>query len=161
MHEICASRQACKKPSKLAFCSSHSIRVDALFLLLDFSFLLQFSSHKHITVATLVPSSLSLSRWGPIGCFLCYYNSCSTRFFFSTLFENYSKCRICIFEVWPFPSIFVLLKLTCLVTLFDRKLQVFKNLPKWNIFDYFLSTQNVNLARFARTVEWDFFCDFG
>ena len=23
-----------------------------------------------------------------------------------------------------------------------------------------MSTQNVNVARFARTVEWDFFCDF-
>ena len=54
-------------------------------------------------------------------------------------------------------GIFVLfLKLTCLVTLFDRKLQVFKNSPKWTIFGIFnqlLSTQNVNLARFARNVE--------
>ena len=78
-------------------------------------------------------------------------------------FENYSKCRIWIFEFWHFPPIFVLLKLTCLVTLFDRKLQVFKNSPKWTIFGIFnelLSTQNVNVARFARNVEWDFFCDF-
>ena len=30
---------------------------------------------------------------------------------------------------WHFPPIFGLLKLTCLVTLFDRKLQVFKNSP--------------------------------
>ena len=62
-----------------------------------------------------------------------------------------------------FPPIFVLLKLTCLITLFDRKLQVFKNLPKWTIFGIFnqlLSAQNVNLVRFARNVEWDFFCDF-
>ena len=51
-----------------------------------------------------------------------------------TLFENYSKCRI-----WHFPPIFVLLKLTCLVTLFDRKLQVFKNSSKWTIFGHFLS----------------------
>ena len=36
-----------------------------------------------------------------------------------------------------FPPIFVLLKLTCLVTLFDRKLQVFKNLLKWTIFGIF------------------------
>ena len=53
--------------------------------------------------------------------------------------------------------------MTCLVTLFDCKLQVFKNSPKWTIFGIFnqlLSTQNVNVARFARTVEWDFFCDF-
>ena len=41
-----------------------------------------------------------------------------------TLFENYSKYRI-----WHFPPIFVLLKLICLVTLFDRKSQVFKNSP--------------------------------
>ena len=31
------------------------------------------------------------------------------------------------FEFWHFPTIFVLFKLTCLVTLFDRKFQVFKN----------------------------------
>ena len=68
------------------------------------------------------------------------------------LFENYSKCRIWIFELWHFPPIFVVqLKLTCLVTLFDRKLQIFKNSP---------NTQNVNVARFARNVEWYFFCDF-
>ena len=63
------------------------------------------------------------------------------------------------FEFWHFPPIFVLLKLTCLVTLFDRKLRVFKNSPKWNIFGIF-STQNINVARFARNVELDFFCDF-
>ena len=41
---------------------------------------------------------------------------------------------------------------------------VFKNSPKWTIFgdfDKLLSTQNVNVARFARNVEWYFFfCDF-
>ena len=41
------------------------------------------------------------------------------------------------FEIWHFPPIFVLLKLTCLVTLFDCKLQVFKNSPKWSIFGIF------------------------
>ena len=67
------------------------------------------------------------------------------------------------FLFWHFPPIFVLLKLTCLLTLFDRKLQIFKNSPKFTIFGLFnelLSTQNVNVARFARNVEWDFFCDF-
>ena len=38
---------------------------------------------------------------------------------------------------WHFPPIFVLLKLTCLVTLFDRKLQIFKNSPKWTILGIF------------------------
>ena len=53
--------------------------------------------------------------------------------------------------------------MTCLVTLFDCKLQIFKNSPKLTIFGIFnelMSTENVNVARFARNVEWDFFCDF-
>ena len=56
-----------------------------------------------------------------------------------------------------------ILKLTCLVTLFDRKLQVFRNSPKltnFGIFNELLSIQNVNVARFARNEECDFFCDF-
>ena len=68
------------------------------------------------------------------------------------------KCRIWIFHIWHFLPIFVLLKLTCLVILFDLKLQVFKNSQKLTIFGIFvklLSTQNVNVARFARNVEWD------
>ena len=53
--------------------------------------------------------------------------------------------------------------MTCLVTLFDRKLQVFKNSAKLTIlggFDELLSTQNVNVGRYARNVEWDLICDF-
>ena len=81
---------------------------------------------------------------------------------YSSLFENCSICRIWIFEFWHFPPIFVLLKFTCLATLFDCKLQVFKNSPKWTIlgiFNQLLSTQNINV-NVARNVEWDFFCDF-
>ena len=40
-------------------------------------------------------------------------------------------------EFWHLPPIFVLLKLTCLVTLFDCKLQVLKNSPKWTSFGIF------------------------
>ena len=39
----------------------------------------------------------------------------------NTVFDNHPKCRIWIFEFWHFPPIFVHIKLTCLVTLFDRK----------------------------------------
>ena len=48
-----------------------------------------------------------------------------------------------------FSPIFVLLKLTCLVTLFDLKLQIFKNSPErttFGIFNEFLYFQNVNVA---------------
>ena len=81
----------------------------------------------------------------------------------STLVENYSKCRIWTFLFWHFPLIYVLLELTCLVTLFDCKFQDFKNSPKMTIFGIFnqlLSTQIKNIARFARNIEWDFFYDF-
>ena len=36
--------------------------------------------------------------------------------------RKYPKCLSLIFQFWHFPSIFVLLKVTCLVTLFDYKL---------------------------------------
>ena len=60
------------------------------------------------------------------------------------------------FQFWHFPPIFVLLKLTYLVTLFARKLQAFKNSPKLTflvIFSSLLYSQNVNVARFTRNVE--------
>ena len=41
---------------------------------------------------------------------------------------------------WHLPPIFVLLKLTCLVTLFDRKLQVLKKLAKMEHVSAFLMT---------------------
>ena len=56
--------------------------------------------------------------------------------------------------------IFQELKVNSLVTLFDRLLKVFKNSSKWSIFGIvkeLLSTQIVNVACFARNVEWDFF----
>ena len=53
------------------------------------------------------------------------------------MFENYPKCRICIFQFWHFPPIFVRLKVTCLVTLFDCKLQVFKNSSKLTNFGFY------------------------
>ena len=73
--------------------------------------------------------------------------------YFSLTFVN-SKCRIWIYQFWHFPQFFVQLKkVTCLVTQFDRKFQIFKKWQKWTIFGifyYFLSTQNVKIARFAR-----------
>ena len=52
----------------------------------------------------------------------------------------------------------VLLTLTCLVTLFDRKLQVFQKLAKvdhfWPIYRTFVH------SKCKCNVEWDFFCDF-
>ena len=64
---------------------------------------------------------------------------------------------------FQFSPIFVLLKTTCLVTLFDHKLLVFGKPTKLTIFGIFyqlLSTQNVKVARFARIVAWDFFLWF-
>ena len=68
-----------------------------------------------------------------------------------------SHLKFCIFH----QSFLSISKMTCQLTLFDSKLQVFK--PEWTIFGIFnqlLSTQNVNVARFARNVECDFFGRF-
>ena len=50
-------------------------------------------------------------------------------------------------------------------TVFENrpKCRIFKNSPKWTIFGIFnelLAAQNVNVARFARNVEWDLFMWF-
>ena len=54
-----------------------------------------------------------------------------------TLFENHPNVA---FEFRHFSLIFVLSKLTCLVTLFDHRLKVYKNSPNWPF--------------------WHFWCDF-
>ena len=91
----------------------------------------------------------------------------------ATLFENYSKCRIWIFECWRFPPIFVLLKLTCLVILFDRKLQFFKNSPNWQFLAFLINFSHSKCKRsslrsqcwmrlflwFSNTVPGLAFCD--
>ena len=56
-----------------------------------------------------------------------------------------------------FTPIFVGLKLTYLVILFDHQLQFSQNSHKLEIFDKLLSTQNLNVARFSRNVKLDFF----
>ena len=79
----------------------------------------------------------------------------------TTVFENHQKClvlsqkRLCNFgifhqfcpnwPVWPQNSGFQ--KLAKIVYILG-------------IFNELLSNQNVNIARFARNVEWDFFSDF-
>ena len=72
---------------------------------------------------------------------VCYPNTYCLKITQNVVFE--------LLQFWHFSPIFVLLKLTCLVTLFVFKLKVFKNSPKLTIFGIFielLSTQNVNLT---------------
>ena len=42
--------------------------------------------------------------------------------------SNHPKCLILMFQFWHFSPIIVLLKFTCLVTLFDRKIQVYQKI---------------------------------
>ena len=67
-----------------------------------------------------------------------------------TMFEDHQKSRIWIFQFWHFLPIFVLLQLTF------RFSKTRQNGQFFGIFNKLLSTQNVNLARFARNVECDF-----
>ena len=64
------------------------------------------------------------------------------------------------FQFLHFPPTFVLLKLTSLVILFDYKLQLFKNSSSWPFFSNSNEFLSVNVARFARSVEWDFYVTF-
>ena len=77
-------------------------------------FLFKFSSKAKIDANTVCPNNFGIAP--------------------HTMFETYSKCRIWIFLLWHLPRFFVILKVTFLVTLFDRKLHVFKNSPIWTIF---------------------------
>ena len=64
------------------------------------------------------------------------------------VFENHQKCLIWIDQFWRFQPIWY----HCLTATFGFS----KTRQNWHI-NQLLSTQNVNLARFARNVE----CDFG
>ena len=97
-------------------------------------------------------------------------------------FENSLKCLICPFLpkekfliVWKSSKMsylnFSILVLAVGTNFFPIKIDLsgntvwpsFKSLPNWTIFgifNEFLTTQNVNIARFACNAEWDFFCDF-
>ena len=73
--------------------------------------------------------------------------------------KSHSKSLISQFCERSELCLFAFLGIFCLITLFERKLQFFKNLPKltiFGIFKYILVSRNVNVARFARNVKWDF-----
>ena len=57
----------------------------------------------------------------------------------ATCLKITKKCLIWGFLFWHFSLIFVLLKLTCLVTLFDRKLQVFQKLAKMTFLAFLMN----------------------
>ena len=78
----------------------------------------------------------------------------------STLVENYSKCRIWTFLFWHFPLIFVLLELTCLVTLFDCNLYVSKNETFSVIFKHCEQQQPKIWALVTLMVPSPFFLNF-
>ena len=85
---------------------------------------------------------------------------------FATLLENCRKCRIWILQYWHFSPIFVLFKVTCLVTLVDRKRQAS---DFQTIFGIFLHTRYIGsslcsqyfqmrlLERFSNTMKPLFF----
>ena len=79
----------------------------------------------------------------------------------SCTFENHSKCRIWILA---FYTNFCPIQTNMSGNTVWQQASGFQKLAKmdhfWHFLMNFLSTQNVNVARSARNVEWDFFCDF-
>ena len=77
--------------------------------------------------------------------------------FKDTVFENQSKYHIWVFQCLHFPPIFVPLKLTCLVTLFDLQIDYFKS-RIW-IFCHFLPCYDLSGNTFwprtsANFLQW-------
>ena len=80
-----------------------------------------------------------------------------------TVFENHPKCRTWNCQFWHYSPFFGLLKIDISGnTVWPQALGFLKlaKIDNFGIFNELLSTQNVNVARFARNVECDFFCDF-
>ena len=132
---------------------------------LRYQHLLEEEVHKKLHLGTLSVGLLKCLLWDFSMKFFC----CFFHFWFWFWSLHYLNRKVHI--VWKLLKMSHLnyqilafsTKVTCLVTLFDRKLQIFKNSPKWTtfgIFNLLLSIQNASIARFARNVEWDFFCDF-
>ena len=77
------------------------------------------------------------TRWG---CVTTFTIAKLGRFFFTqdhNVWKLLKMSHLNLGNFGIFHQFFVLLKRTCLVTLFDRRLQVFKNSPKWTIFGIF------------------------
>ena len=76
------------------------------------------------------------------------------------MFENYSKCRIFEFSILASLTNFCLIKSSLSGNNDWPSASSFQKLSKviiFGIFNQFLATQNVNVTRFARKVEHDFF----
>ena len=68
-----------------------------------------------------------------------------------TVFKNHQKISFFPQKMSHFQPIFVLFKMTCLVTLFDRKLQVFQKFAKLTIVGI------LSVACFARNIVFETF----
>ena len=86
--------------------------------------------------------SLGFNLGGDFGSTLLIFYANSLRFFTFFPHGNKSSVKNMLkinqngdFLFWHFPPIFVKLKVTCLVTLFDCKLQVFNKLTIFGIFN--------------------------
>ena len=80
----------------------------------------------------------------------------------TTVFQNHSKCLIEFFKFGIFHQLDQLENNLSGNTVWPQAtiLQKVAKLTIIGIFDELLSPQNVNVARFARYIEWDVFCDF-
>ena len=81
-------------------------------------------SHLHLAILAFSPIFGHLKLTYMVTLFLIFTHH--------TLFENCLKSRISILSFLDFPPIFVLQKVTCLVTLLDHKLQVTKIEHFWH-----------------------------
>ena len=77
--------------------------------------------------------------------------------------KNHPKCPSWVFSISAFSTNFCPFKSDMSGNTVWPQASGFQKLPKlaiFGIFDELLSTQNVNVARFARNIECDFFWQF-
>ena len=71
-----------------------------------------------------------------------------------TVLENYSKCRIWPFLILAFSTNFCPIEIDLSGNTVWPQASGSQKLAIFDIFNEMLSTQNVNIARFTRNVEW-------
>ena len=134
----------------------HAMICDEFFLFLDSQYLHENgnangSSLEHLNcIVANIPLDNQHSNYNLSSSSWCHFDSISMyKYLIPEIYNIFDKWHsqclknpnilIWTFEFWHFSPIFVLLKVTCQVTLFDHKLQVFKNSPNWPILAFFMN----------------------
>ena len=122
--------------------------------------IVKFTTFIKVTKFTkLITFTKTSSNSSPRDYFSFYLKNGTNQVCTRTLFENQQKCGIWFLNLGIFHQ-FCLIKVGNTIWPKASGFQKLAKLTIFGIFNEVLPTVKVNGARFARNVEWDFFCDF-